>query len=119
VFLYHGAVVGRRWPGHAAEGAALINGGESPTSGAHTHVHVQAHPCPWVLGGYGFDIIVHGWAWVRIVFRWVWMGIAFKWIHNSCPSILLDTWTRTCMSCQYIEFSNSCLLYVLSLQSMY
>ena len=23
------------------------------------------YPCPWVLGGYGCDIIVHGWAWVQ------------------------------------------------------
>ena len=30
---------------------------QSPTVGAH------AHPCPWVLGGHGCDIIVHWWAW--------------------------------------------------------
>ena len=36
----------------------------SPTLGAHTH----AHPCPWVLGGHGCDVIVHGWAWVAISF---------------------------------------------------
>jgi hypothetical protein len=29
--------------------------------GARTH----AHPCPWVLGGYVCDIIVHVWAWVH------------------------------------------------------
>jgi hypothetical protein len=40
----------------------------------------QTHPCPWVLGGHGFDIIVHGWAWVGIVSMWVWMGIASKWV---------------------------------------
>jgi len=33
---------------------------QSPTLGAHTH----AHPCPWVLGGHGCDVIVHGWPWV-------------------------------------------------------
>ena len=27
----------------------------SPTLGAHTHAH--AHPCPWVLGGHGCDIV--------------------------------------------------------------
>ena len=26
---------------------------QSPTLGAHAH----AHPCPWVLGGHGCDII--------------------------------------------------------------
>ena len=31
---------------------------QSPTLGAHAH----AHPYPWVLGGHGCDIIVHGWA---------------------------------------------------------
>ena len=36
----------------------------SPTLGAHTH----AHSCPWVLGGHGCDVIVHGWAWVGIGF---------------------------------------------------
>ena len=36
-------------------------GHQSPTLGAHTH----AHSCPWVLGGHGCDIIVHGWAWVQ------------------------------------------------------
>ena len=64
---------------------------QSPTLGAHTHAHAQTHPCPWVFGGHGFDIIVHGWAWVGIVSRWVWMGIAFKWVRNPCPSILLET----------------------------
>ena len=34
----------------------------SPTLGAHTHAHAHAHTCPWVLGGHGCDIIVHGWA---------------------------------------------------------
>jgi hypothetical protein len=29
---------------------------QSPTLGA------DAHPYPWVLGGYGCDVIVHGWA---------------------------------------------------------
>ena len=65
MFLYHGAVVGGRWPGHAAEGAALINGRESPTSGAHTHVHgfwvgmgsillfMGGHGCVLFPGGYG------------------------------------------------------------------
>jgi hypothetical protein len=33
---------------------------QSPTLGAHTHAH--AHLCPWVLGGHGCDVIVHGWA---------------------------------------------------------
>ena len=33
----------------------------------------------------------------------------------SCPSIMLKTWTWTYMLSQHIEFSNSCLLYVLSL----
>jgi hypothetical protein len=55
--------------------------------------HAQIHPCPWVLGGHGFDIIVYGWAWVGVVSKWVWMGIAFKWVQNPCPSILLETWT--------------------------
>jgi hypothetical protein len=41
---------------------------QSPTLGAHTHAHAHAHPCPWVLGGYGCDIIVYGWAWVGIGF---------------------------------------------------
>jgi hypothetical protein len=37
------------------------------TLGAHTHAHAhaQTQQCPWVLGGHGFDIIVHGWSWVR------------------------------------------------------
>ena len=34
---------------------------ERPMLGAH------AHPYPWVLGGHGCDVIVHGWAWVGIV----------------------------------------------------
>jgi hypothetical protein len=37
---------------------------QNPTLGAHTH----AHPYPWVLGGHGCDVIVHGWAWVGIGF---------------------------------------------------
>ena len=37
---------------------------QSPTLGAHTH----AHPYPWVLGGHGWDVIVHGWAWVGMCF---------------------------------------------------
>ena len=39
------------------------------------------------------------------------MGIASKWVQIPCSSVLLETWT--CISCQCIEFSNSCLLYVL------
>ena len=54
-------------------------------------------------------------AWVGIVSKWVWTGIDSKRVHNPCPSILFETYTWTCMSCQYIEFNNSCLLYVLSL----
>ena len=42
-------------------------------------------PMPWVLGGHGFDIIVHEWAWVGIVSRWVWIGIVFKWVHDPMP----------------------------------
>jgi hypothetical protein len=42
----------------------LSGGMQSPTLGAHAHVH----PCPWVLGGHGCDVIVHGWAWVGIGF---------------------------------------------------
>jgi hypothetical protein len=53
-----------------------------------THAHGL-----WVLGGHGFDIIVHGWAWVAIVSRSVWMGVASKWVHDPCPLILLETWT--------------------------
>ena len=34
----------------------------SPTLGAHTH----AHQCLWVLGGHGYDIIVHGWTRVGV-----------------------------------------------------
>ena len=73
--------------------------------------------CPWVLGGHGFDIIVHGWAWVDIVSRWVLMGIASKWVQNPCPSILLETWTWTYMSCQYtsLVIVVSCIFIVFSL----
>ena len=69
-------------------------------------------PCPNPPMPMGFR-----WAWVRCYYHgWAWVGIASKWVHNPCPSILLETWTWTCMSCQYIEFNNySCLLYVLSL----
>ena len=38
----------------------VFNANQSHTLGAHTHAH--AHPCPWVLGRHGWDIIVHGWA---------------------------------------------------------
>jgi hypothetical protein len=37
---------------------------QSPTLGAHAHAH--AHP--WVLGGHGCNVIVHGCAWVGIGF---------------------------------------------------
>jgi hypothetical protein len=43
---------------------------QSPTLGAHAH----AHPCPWVLGGHGCGVIIHGWAWVRYYFSWVGIG---------------------------------------------
>ena len=43
----------------------LVAGYQSPTLGAHTHAH--AHPCPWVLGGHGCDVIVHGWAYSVVV----------------------------------------------------
>jgi hypothetical protein len=39
---------------------------QSPILGTRTHAH--AHPCPWVLGGRGCDVIVHEWAWVGIGF---------------------------------------------------
>jgi hypothetical protein len=38
----------------------IVDRAQSPTLGAH------AHPCPWVLGGHGCDVIVHEWAWVGI-----------------------------------------------------
>jgi hypothetical protein len=53
----------------------------SPTLGAHTH----AQPCPWVLGGHGCDVIVHGWAWVRYYCSWIGMGG-----HRFCASLHLD-----------------------------
>ena len=31
-----------------------------PILGAHTHAHAHAHLYPWVLGGHGYDVIVHG-----------------------------------------------------------
>ena len=37
---------------------------QGPAMGAHTHAQAHQHPCPWVLGGHGCDIFVHGWAWV-------------------------------------------------------
>ena len=39
---------------------------QSPTLGAHAHAHAHHRPCPWVLGGHGCDITVHGWTWVGI-----------------------------------------------------
>jgi hypothetical protein len=45
---------------------------QSPTLGAHTHAHV--HPCPWVLGGHGCDVIVHEWAWVGMGAILLFMG---------------------------------------------
>ena len=36
---------------------------QSPTLGTHAH----AHPYPWVLGGHGYNVIVHGWAWVLCI----------------------------------------------------
>ena len=50
-------------------------------------------PMPKPTHAHGFDIIVHGWAWVDIVSRWVWMGIVSKWVQDPCPSRLLETWT--------------------------
>jgi hypothetical protein len=49
-----------------------------PYIGAHTH----AHPCPWVLGGHGCDVIVHGWAWVG-------MGVILLFMdgHGFCASL--------------------------------
>jgi hypothetical protein len=58
---------------------------QSPTSGAHTH----AHPCPWVLGGHGCDVIVHGWAWVRYYRSWVGMGG-----HRSLLMIMVWVWVQ-------------------------
>jgi hypothetical protein len=46
----------------------LMGSQQSPTQGAHTHAHAHAYPCPWVLGGHGCDVIVHGWAWVGMGF---------------------------------------------------
>ena len=43
---------GPLWCGHKLE-MHVLHVYHSPTLGAHTH----AHPCPWVLGGQGCDII--------------------------------------------------------------
>jgi len=43
---------------------------QSPTLGAHTHAHAQTHACPWILGGHGFNIIVHGWVLFQGGYGW-------------------------------------------------
>jgi hypothetical protein len=60
----------------------LLGVWQSPTSGAHTHAHAQPHPCPWVLGGHGFDIIGHGRAWVS-------SALPVNWDTNAKFIILL------------------------------
>jgi len=37
----------------------------SGTSGCLVESYIGCpYPCPWVLGGHEFDIIVHGWVWM-------------------------------------------------------
>jgi len=69
---------------------------QSPTLGAH------AHPYPWVLGGHGCDVIVHGWAWVRYYCSWV--GMSF--VH---PCIQLQIGVKL-LGC--IEYANQDVLLV-------
>ena len=63
-------------------------------------------PCPWVLGGHGCDITVHGRAWVGMswhrsllmVMVWVWVQIRRKcWALLPKP-FALQPWMHTPLS---------------------
>ena len=60
-----------------------VTSDQSPTLGAHAHAHAHQRPRPWVLGGHGCDIFVHGWAWVPYYNGWAWVCERYLAIVND------------------------------------
>jgi hypothetical protein len=85
----------------------LVGWLQSPTLGVHTHAH--GHPYPWVLGGHGCDVIIHGWASVLCI-------LASSSKSRSKFSDAGNTLTNKCSGLKLVTMNN--LLFVRSNQDL-
>jgi hypothetical protein len=59
------------------------------------YTNAHAHPCPWILGRHGCDVIVHGWAWVGMGAILLFMD-GHGWASVSCIQLQIGVKSLGC-----------------------